>query len=80
MKNSQVIVKGAFDPKKLVDFINRRAGKNAVVVKQTPDKKEGMQGKKGKKTESEVDQIYPPGHVYAPLIFSEENPNSCSVM
>lgn len=26
MKNSQVIVKGAFDPKKLVDFISRRVG------------------------------------------------------
>ncbi|XP_058194384.1 heavy metal-associated isoprenylated plant protein 8-like [Rhododendron vialii] len=80
MKNSQVIVKGAFDPKKLVDFINRRAGKNAVVVKQTPDKKEDVKGKKGKKTEGEGDQIYPPGLVYAPQIFSEENPNACSVM
>lgn len=82
MKNSQVIVKGAFDPKKLVDFISRRVGKNAVVVKQTPpEKKEDDKGKKGKKNEMEMDQIYPPGHVYAPdRILSEENPNACSVM
>ncbi|KDO64424.1 hypothetical protein CISIN_1g019165mg [Citrus sinensis] len=40
LKNSQVTVKGVFDPPKLVDYVYKRTGKHAVIVKQEPEKKE----------------------------------------
>lgn len=157
LKSSQVTVKGAFEPPKLVDFIYKRTGKHAVIVKVEPEKKdedkpkEGKEGAKadgggekeskkgeddGKKAEKEDGapppasgggggeeqppkqeagqeegdpklemkknefyylypqnhhQLYHPGFIqesygypaypaYPPQIFSDENPNACSVM
>ncbi|CAL5418707.1 unnamed protein product [Camellia sinensis] len=91
MNNSQVTVKGMFEPNKLVEYINKRAGKHAVIMKQTlSEKKKDDENKGGKKEQKEKDgekidlkdyyQIYPPGLVYAPQLFSDENPNACSVM
>ncbi|KAJ0819265.1 putative heavy metal-associated domain, HMA, heavy metal-associated domain superfamily [Helianthus annuus] len=50
LKNSQVTVKGTFEATKLVDYIFKRTGKQAVVVKQDPEpKKEDEKGKEEKK-------------------------------
>ncbi|XP_023001059.1 heavy metal-associated isoprenylated plant protein 7-like [Cucurbita maxima] len=40
LKGSQVSVTGAFDPPKLVEYVHKRTGKHAVIVKTDPEKKE----------------------------------------
>ncbi|XP_059300123.1 heavy metal-associated isoprenylated plant protein 7-like [Lycium ferocissimum] len=39
LKNSQVTVKGVFEATKLVDYVSKRTGKRAVIVKVEPEKK-----------------------------------------
>lgn len=137
LKNSQVSVKGVFEAANLVDYVYKRTGKQAVIVKQEPEKKEeakeGKEEKKGDKekkgsgegeenkekkegdgeakpteaateetnkvVELKKNEYYPmpprygnmewhgnmeyyayPGPAYPPQIFSDENPNACSVM
>ncbi|KAI9079464.1 hypothetical protein K1719_038546 [Acacia pycnantha] len=130
LKKSEVSVKGVFDPAKLVEFVLKRTGKQAVIVKEeAEEKKEKAEVKKseeGKKEKEEEEgkgeekkeeekkgegdaaaakaeeeatteetrvvevkkseyQCYPPSYIlemYAPppQIFSDENPNACSVM
>ncbi|MFS7964073.1 putative heavy metal-associated domain, HMA, heavy metal-associated domain superfamily [Helianthus anomalus] len=128
LKNSQVMVKGTFSAAELVDYVHKRTGKTAVMVKQDPepkqedeksesndggekkeDKNGGNGGEKqevGEKEDTTVAavemrkneyyyyyqpanyQLYPPSYVaeqsysypQAPQMFSDENPNACSVM
>ncbi len=147
LKSSQVVVKGAFDPAQLAEYVYKRTGKHAVIVKQEPEKKEKEEAKDGNKeekkgesggdkgskggdeekkekkegseakteaaaaapTEEEVNKVVElqknayyhlphmhameysytnpqifnyehPTNAYAPQIFSDENPNACSVM
>ncbi|XP_042503523.1 heavy metal-associated isoprenylated plant protein 7-like [Macadamia integrifolia] len=128
LKNSLVTVKGVFDPPKLVEYVYKRTGKHAKIVKQEPEKKEEEKGKEEKKEEKKgegeekdkggdggekkeegeskaeaeaageeekkVELIkneflyyypqypakYAMEYVYPPQIFSDENPNACSVM
>lgn len=165
LKSSQVTVKGSFEPPNLIDFIYKRTGKHALIVKVEPKEKkkeeeekpkeEGKEEKKpeegdaaekdakkseeeegknkqeggggggggdggtdgagdqpAKTTEAKIEeevedpklemrknefyyynypqnyQMYPPRFVqqeqlinaYPPQIFSDENPNACSVM
>ncbi|XP_044491304.1 heavy metal-associated isoprenylated plant protein 7-like [Mangifera indica] len=136
LKASEVSVKGVFDPQKLVEYVHKRTGKHAVIVKQEPVKKEekapevkeekkeeagrggggaagggggdekekksgeeekkeggGDEGKAGEATEeTKVVELkkneynyYPSRYAtelyaYPPQIFSDENPNACSVM
>ncbi|XP_010442553.1 PREDICTED: heavy metal-associated isoprenylated plant protein 3-like isoform X2 [Camelina sativa] len=122
-KASQVSVKGVFTPEKLVEFVYKRVGKHAAVVKQDPPpkppekeketkdkeekKKEDGQPKEGKEAKEDggakgdggaavegnivVDlkkneyQYQPPRYpvemfAYPPQIFSDENPNTCTIM
>lgn len=66
---NRVSVKGIMDAKKLVEFVNKRGGRHAEIVKQTKvDKINSDQNK------------YPHQLVFAPQLFSDENPNSCSLM
>ncbi|GAV89447.1 HMA domain-containing protein [Cephalotus follicularis] len=136
LKSSEVKVKGVFDPPKLVEYVYKRTGKHAVIVKQEPEKKEEEKGsnkdskeeKKGEEAGGDKDKkvgvggeeenkekkdggddsseakaevntedttvvelkrneynYYPQRyvmeiHAYPPQIFSDENPNACSVM
>ncbi|XAR64371.1 hypothetical protein NMG60_11024679 [Bertholletia excelsa] len=84
MKSSQVTVRGAFEPTKLVEYVNKKTGKHVAIVKQMPlEKKEDEKCKKCQQEREEkweYYEIHPPGLVYAPQIFSDENPNACSVM
>lgn len=141
LKSSQVTVKGAFDPAKLVEYVCKRTGKHVAVAKQeqvekkadgekggggkdaaeeekaendaggdNAEKKEEKDGggdgasvgdEKDKKEggaaaeegsppppkamdqsmRNEFYQCYPAGgYAYPPQIFSDENPNACSVM
>jgi hypothetical protein len=136
LKASQVTVKGVFEEAKLADYVHRRTGKHAAIVKSEPvaaennggdakdDKKadEGGEKKKDDSKEEEKQESdkqkddgsagggeekdplamgnlymhYPrfnhpsgygaPGYnyqyqyQYAPQLFSDENPNACSVM
>ncbi|KAL9372871.1 hypothetical protein Peur_035115 [Populus x canadensis] len=48
LKSSQVIVKGVFEPQQLVEYVYKRTGKHAVIVKQEPEKKEEEKGKESK--------------------------------
>ncbi|XP_062223259.1 heavy metal-associated isoprenylated plant protein 7-like [Phragmites australis] len=142
LKASQVTVKGVFEEAKLADYVHRRTGKHAAIVKSEPvaaenagdgnakDDKKATEGDEEKKDdnkeekkdggdtgvdEKEADKQkddsnagggeekdpaamanlymhYPrfnhpsgygaPGYAYqyAPQLFSDENPNACSVM
>ncbi|OIW00258.1 hypothetical protein TanjilG_27509 [Lupinus angustifolius] len=137
LKNSQVSVKGVFEPAKLLEYVHKRTGKKAVIVKQEPEKKEepkeaakeekkGEEGEKDKNgngegeenkekkegeeakpvegnAEEEINKVIDmkrneyyynpprygfereyyhayPGPAYPPQIFSDENPNACTVM
>nr|XP_004235318.1 heavy metal-associated isoprenylated plant protein 7 [Solanum lycopersicum] len=51
LKNSQVAVKGVFEATQLLDYVSRRTGKRAVLVKVEPEKKEEEKPKEEKKTE-----------------------------
>ncbi|CAH8367295.1 unnamed protein product [Eruca vesicaria subsp. sativa] len=128
-KASQVSVKGVFAPEKLVEYVNKKIGKHATVVKQDqspkpPEKEKERKEKEAKKKEEEqpkekkeakedgggvansavgdegaaveesdkvVDlkkneyQYQPPRYpvemfAYSPQIFSDENPNACTMM
>ncbi|KAI9384721.1 hypothetical protein POPTR_012G101400v4 [Populus trichocarpa] len=48
LKSSQVIVKGVFEPQQLVEYVYKRTGKHAVIVKQEPEKKEEEKVKESK--------------------------------
>ncbi|GMI76688.1 HEAVY METAL ASSOCIATED PROTEIN 52 [Hibiscus trionum] len=133
LKSSEVTVKGVFTPAELIDYVYKRTGKHAVVVKQEPDSKTEEQkpkdgneeekkngGEKEKKeagdgndkdkkggsgggeanseaaaaaeeakvaVEVKRNELYYYGpryatefYAYPPQIFSDENPNACSVM
>lgn len=137
LKSSQVTVKGVFEPEKLTDYVHKRTGKHATVVKVEPEKKQEEKPKEekkpeeaekeAKKEESGKDekpaaatgeppakaegeaaedpklelkkneffyyyphqnlQLYQPQRIvqeyyqdYPPQMFSDENPNACSVM
>ncbi|KAK6127754.1 hypothetical protein DH2020_038463 [Rehmannia glutinosa] len=139
LKSSQVTVKGVFEPEKLTDYVHKRTGKHATIVKVEPEKKaeekpkETKEDKKPDEPEKEKEakkveeaskesggeppekpeaaaaaeaedpklelkkndfyyyypqnhQVYPQRFVqaeyyaYPPQIFSDENPNACSVM
>lgn len=131
-------MKGVFDPPKLVEYVYKRTGKHAVIVKQEPEKKDKEESKdvnkeekkaegggdketkaeeekkegKGEEAKPEAKEAaaatteetnkviefqtnafhyYPPPRYptemyayqylqYPPQIFSDENPNACSVM
>ncbi|CAN8253465.1 unnamed protein product [Cochlearia groenlandica] len=124
-KASQVSVKGVFAPEKLVEFVYKKIGKHAAVVKQDPppkpaEKDKEAKDKEEKKKEEEqkpkeekdggggggeakpaaageeegnkvVDmkkneyQYQPPRYpvemfAYPPQIFSDDNPNACTIM
>lgn len=80
MEKNLVTVKGAIEPEKLVEFVMKREGKHAVIVK--PEKKN--QNEEQKEKEKEPKKIwydnFGPDLVYAPQLFSDENPNACYVM
>ncbi|CAK9144342.1 unnamed protein product [Ilex paraguariensis] len=81
MKTSLVKVKGVFEPEKLVEFVQKRAGRHAEIVK--PDKKNGNVKKEERNTSVKEEWLYPNYHrelLYAPQLFSDENPNSCVLM
>ncbi|KAF5183091.1 heavy metal-associated isoprenylated plant protein 3-like [Thalictrum thalictroides] len=126
LKSSQVTVTGVFDPPKLVEYVYKRTGKHAMIVKTEPEKKEEEEKSKEEKVEEKKEEAekgdaekkegeeakpaeeeakkeeeaettkvvvelqkneyyyYPPKYnmeyAYPPQIFSDENPNACSVM
>lgn len=61
LKNSQVTVKGVFEASKLVDYVSKRSGKWAVIVKVEPEKKEeekpNDEAKEEKKSEKEAKKV-----------------------
>ncbi|KAI3515855.1 hypothetical protein L1887_14760 [Cichorium endivia] len=89
MKTSHVIVKSTCDPKDLVAYISKRAGRHAEMVNvknqkknknEDEQKEEHENPKKEKGKDKNTGSAYPPGLVYAPQLFSDENPNACSIM
>lgn len=92
--SEKVIVKGIIDPAKLVDNVYKRTGKQADIVKDEEKKEDEKKGDKKESEERrgvEDDMIkrsefWPTkfysdyANPYPPQIFSDENPNACSVM
>lgn len=58
LKNSQVTVKGVFEATKLVEYVSKRTGKRAVIVKVEPEKKaeEEAKPKEDQKEEKKTDE------------------------
>ncbi|XP_051152018.1 heavy metal-associated isoprenylated plant protein 7-like [Andrographis paniculata] len=54
LKSSEVTVKGAFEAEKLADYVYRRTGKHATIVKVEPEKKEEEEEEKGKEEKKAV--------------------------
>ncbi|KAK4395587.1 Heavy metal-associated isoprenylated plant protein 7 [Sesamum angolense] len=52
LKSSQVTVKGVFEPEKLAEYVYKRTGKHAAIIKVEPEKKE----EKGKEEEKKADE------------------------
>ncbi|XP_011073092.1 heavy metal-associated isoprenylated plant protein 7-like [Sesamum indicum] len=127
LKSSQVNVKGVFEPEKLAEYVYKRTGKHAAIIKVEPESDKvaakkgeeepakenkeaggdaggGSGGEPPAKAEAEAEdpklevrknefyyyypqnyQLYPQRFIqemnaYPPQIFSDENPNACSVM
>ncbi|CAI0446501.1 unnamed protein product [Linum tenue] len=94
LKSSQVTVKGVLEAEKLVEYVHKRTGKHALIVKQEPEKKEESKGAEAPAAGEETKVVevkrdeyiyYPPRsamelYAYPPQIFSDENPNACAVM
>ncbi|XP_052203970.1 heavy metal-associated isoprenylated plant protein 7-like [Diospyros lotus] len=85
MEKSRVTVKGEIEAKKLAEYVKRKAGKHAEIVMVLPEKEDEEDAKRKQEGENKIDleglyRIYPPGLVYAPQLFSEENPNACCAM
>ncbi|KAL5769347.1 hypothetical protein ACOSQ2_016130 [Xanthoceras sorbifolium] len=109
----QVVVKGVVDPLKLVDYVYKRTGKQASIVKDEEKKEDEKKEEETKKDEKEAggekkdkdggeegkgdqeddtkleikrSEYYWTSKYYSeypythPQIFSDENPNACSVM
>ncbi|XP_047329396.1 heavy metal-associated isoprenylated plant protein 7-like [Impatiens glandulifera] len=54
--NSQVTVKGIFVPEKLLHYVYKRTGKQAVILKNEPEKKEEEKAKEEKKAEGKEEK------------------------
>lgn len=95
LKDSIVKVMGSMEAEKIINLVKKREGKQAVIVKQekkggsggkddrNKNQREGGENQKGGRKERDSSSIYPnyPSHiVYAPQLFSDENPNACSIM
>ncbi|XP_071929131.1 heavy metal-associated isoprenylated plant protein 8-like [Coffea arabica] len=91
MEKNMVTVKGGIEPQKLVEFVKKRAGKHAEIEIVKPEKQKQSEDKKnGKECETEKHcnksggkewyANFCPELVYAPQLFSDENPNACSIM
>ncbi|XP_050207900.1 heavy metal-associated isoprenylated plant protein 8 [Mercurialis annua] len=85
MKKSIVVIKGIFDPPKLVQKISKRLGKHVEIVKQeTQDKGNGKNEAQKKEKKEENALVYPPqyhiNYIDPSFIFSDENVFSCSIM
>lgn len=101
--NDRVVVKGVIEGSKLVEYVYKRTGKQASIVKdeekKEEDKKEEDKKEEDKKKEEDdehkeedndqTDMIkrmeywpskYFTEYAYDPQIFSDENPNACSIM
>ncbi|KAI3684418.1 hypothetical protein L6452_33642 [Arctium lappa] len=125
LKQSEVTVKGTFEPPQLAEYVNKKMGKQAVIVKQEPEPKKPEEANNNKAVDGGADEKKPKGegaakpvepaagggaedkkvvelrknefsfyqtnlpryavesaygYPAAPQIFSDENPNACSVM
>ncbi|KAK4413150.1 Heavy metal-associated isoprenylated plant protein 7 [Sesamum alatum] len=86
MEKNLVTVKGTMDAQKLVEFVSKRGGRHAEIVKQSNHNGSNDCDNEGNKNETREESCivvhnYPTDQlVYAPQLFSDENPNSCSVM
>ncbi|KAK9144492.1 hypothetical protein Sjap_004395 [Stephania japonica] len=93
-KAQTLAAEGTIEPTKLVEYIQKRVHKHAEIVtqKKEQEKKEKVkevETKKvteeekvvGAKTAKEINNLpYIAHYVYAPQLFSDENPNACLIM
>ncbi|GJR18361.1 heavy metal-associated isoprenylated plant protein 7-like protein [Tanacetum coccineum] len=96
LENEQVVVTGVLEPENLVNDVYKRTRKQASIVlkeeKKKEEKKEEEKKEEAAETKTEDDlnteikkseywpSKYYMDYSYAPQIFSDENPNACSVM
>ncbi|KAJ0967806.1 hypothetical protein J5N97_024723 [Dioscorea zingiberensis] len=90
--NNEVIVKGNFDPTKIVEYVYRRTKKQASIVKDEKKEEESEEKKEEEKEKGDEDEknelkkfkhyleYYYSYSSPPPQIFSDENPNACSIM
>lgn len=78
MEKNEVRVKGRINPQKLVEFINRRGGRHAQILNHNQNTNKNKDKDDAAAASTCHDQLRI--NVYAPQLFSDENPNSCSLM
>ncbi|KAF5741183.1 hypothetical protein HS088_TW10G00178 [Tripterygium wilfordii] len=82
MKKSTVVIRGLFDPPKLVELIRKRLGKHVEILTQEDVKGKAQQAQEKGPDEKNMFH-YPPQyatHICPSQIFSDENVFSCSIM
>ncbi|XP_020580741.1 heavy metal-associated isoprenylated plant protein 7-like [Phalaenopsis equestris] len=96
LTNDQVMVKGFVDPTNLIENVYRRTGKKALIIpaeekkeednKPSEEKKEETTDQDEKKINAKKLEYVAPNlfseyaYTYPPEIFSDENPNACSIV
>lgn len=75
MAKNLVTIKGTMDSEKLVEFVRNRSGRVAEIVKQS-DVEMAKEEENFRCVHNYPDREL----IYAPQLFSDENPNACSVM
>ncbi|XP_019180365.1 PREDICTED: heavy metal-associated isoprenylated plant protein 7-like [Ipomoea nil] len=89
MESDTVRVKGTMSPESLVEFMSQRAGRHAQVLKVTKfvshkkdNKDDGEKADSNKKggAAAAVYKGYTHELLHAPQLFSDENPNACSIV
>lgn len=84
-ETSHVTVKGTMEPKELVDYVKKRLGKHAEIIKGDNKKEAKIEKKNDEKGREPVIMFsYPPQystqHLYPNQTFSDENVFACSIM
>lgn len=92
IKAQTITIEGAIEEDKLIKYMRKKVHKNVEIIKEKKEEKkekekveiktvEGKEIKKVEGTKNKEGEIpYFVHYAYAPQLFSDENPNACSVM
>ncbi|XP_050237362.1 heavy metal-associated isoprenylated plant protein 4 [Mercurialis annua] len=84
LKTQTLIVEGIMESDKVIAYIRKKVQKHAEIVTSKPEKKEEQREEKSLKSAEIVElkaiPYFVDHYVYAPQLFSDENPNACIII